>query len=61
MIIFLSSLAGGSYYFHWMRDAGLSIKAWLEINDNDLNAVRTEVDGYAEWVSIVQHLSLIHI
>ena len=19
---------GGSYYYHWMRDAGLSIKAW---------------------------------
>merc|ERR1711909_138944 len=24
---------GGSYYYHWMRDAGLSIKTWLDVND----------------------------
>ena len=38
-----------------MRDAGLSIKAWLEINDNDLNAVKEVLDGYVKWVGIVQH------
>ena len=46
---------GGSYYYHWMRDAGLSIKAWLDINDNDYNKVKTELDGYAKWVAKVQH------
>ena len=30
---------GGSYYYHWMRDAGLSIKAWMDINDNDYERV----------------------
>ena len=30
---------GGSYYYHWMRDAGLSIKAWMDINDNDYGKV----------------------
>jgi glucoamylase len=46
---------GGSYYYHWMRDAGLSIKAWLDINDNDYNKVKTELDAYAGWVKKVQH------
>ena len=46
---------GGSYYYHWMRDAGLSIKAWLDINDNDLSKVREELDAYVGWVDNVQH------
>ena len=33
------SQTGGSYYYHWMRDAGLSIKAWMDINDNDYERV----------------------
>jgi hypothetical protein len=37
--VFLQATPGGSYYFHWMRDAGLSIKAWLDINDNDYDKV----------------------
>merc|ERR1711892_1065534 len=32
---------GGDYYYHWMRDAGLSIKAWMDINHNDID-VRIE-------------------
>jgi len=46
---------GGSYYYHWMRDAGLSIKAWLDINDNDYESVKTVLDAYAGWVKKVQH------
>jgi len=46
---------GGSYYYHWMRDAGLSIKAWLDINDNDYDKVKEVLDGYVKWVGIVQH------
>ncbi len=46
---------GGSYYYHWMRDAGLSIKAWLEINDNNLDTVKPELEKYADWVGVVQH------
>ena len=36
-LLFLNT--GGSYYYHWMRDAGLSIKAWMDINDNDYETV----------------------
>jgi len=46
---------GGSYYYHWMRDAGLSVKAWLDINDNDYNKVHPVLDAYVSWVSKVQH------
>merc|ERR1711963_489236 len=45
---------GGSYYYHWMRDAGLSIKAWLDINDNDLEKVEEILTAYAGWVKRVQ-------
>jgi hypothetical protein len=38
-----------------MRDAGLSIKAWLDVNDNDYGTVATEVGAYAGWVETVQH------
>ena len=38
-----------------MRDAGLSIKAWLDINDNDYAVVAPEVGAYAGWVELVQH------
>ena len=41
--------------FHWMRDAGLSAKAWMDVNDNDYNAVREVMEGYAKWTGIVQH------
>jgi len=45
---------GGSYYFHWMRDAGLSIKAWLDVNDNSHDAVSEVLEAYAGWVAKVQ-------
>ena len=45
------------YYFHWMRDGGLCIKTWLEINDNDYEAVRPELDAYVGWVAKVQQKS----
>lgn len=45
---------GGSYYYHWMRDAGLSIKTWLDVNDNDHDAVSEVLDAYAGWVAKVQ-------
>ena len=41
--------------FHWMRDAGLSAKAWMDVNNNDYNAVREVMEGYARWTGIVQH------
>ena len=50
-----TSTPGGSYYYHWMRDAGLSIKAWMDINDNDYNEVKDVLDAYTSWVQKVQH------
>merc|ERR1719260_332297 len=46
---------GGSYYYHWMRDAGLSIKAWMDINDNDYERCKDALNGYVKWTGIVQH------
>ena len=46
---------GGSYYYHWMRDAGLSIKAWLDINDNDYDKSKDVLNAYVKWVNVVQH------
>ena len=40
-----------------MRDAGLSIKAWLDINDNDYDKCKEVLDGYVKWVNLVQHKS----
>jgi len=45
---------GGSYYYHWMRDAGLSIKAWLDVNDNNHDAVAEVLNAYVGWVQKVQ-------
>jgi glucoamylase len=42
------------YYYHWMRDGGLCIKTWLEINDNAYEAVRSELEAYVGWVAKVQ-------
>jgi hypothetical protein len=39
------------YYYHWMRDGGLCIKTWMDINDNSYEAVRTELEAYAGWVA----------
>lgn len=30
---------GGSYYFHWMRDAALSMKTFMIINDYDYETI----------------------
>ena len=49
------STPGGSYVYHWMRDAGLSIKAWMDINDNDYSRVKEVLEKYTDWVGIVQH------
>ena len=48
------STPGGSYYYHWMRDAGLSIKTWMDINDNDYNTCREVLQAYLGWVAKVQ-------
>lgn len=31
---------GGSYYYHWMRDAALSMRAYMKLNDYDFMTVK---------------------
>jgi glucoamylase len=41
---------GGSYYFHWMRDAGLTMRAYMELNDMNLSKVQDKMKAYTEFV-----------
>ena len=45
---------GGSYYYHWMRDAGLTMKSWMEIHNNEYDAVKDVMEAYVGWVTKVQ-------
>ena len=38
------------------RDAGLSIKAWLDVNDNNHDAVAEVLNAYVGWVQKVQEI-----
>jgi len=46
---------GGSYFFNWMRDAALSIKTYIEINDHDYSKVKDVLTAYTGWVHKVQN------
>ena len=37
-----------------MRDAGLSIKTWMDINDNDYTVCKEVLEAYLGWVGKVQ-------
>ena len=43
--------------FKWkhIRDAGLSIKAWLDVNDNNHDAVAEVLNAYVGWVQKVEN------
>lgn len=45
---------GGSYFYHWMRDGALSMKGFMEINNNDYDAVAEKMRSYVNWVTKVQ-------
>jgi glucoamylase len=45
---------GGSYYYHWMRDAALSMRA-LMITNNDTDLVNQKMQSYVQWVLKVQN------
>lgn len=34
------STPGGSYYYHWMRDAALTMRTYMELNNNNLAKVQ---------------------
>ena len=34
------STPGGSYYYHWMRDAALTMRTYMELNNKDLSKIQ---------------------
>ena len=44
---------GGSYYYNWMRDAAISMRA-LMITNNDTALVTSLMQSYTQWVLKVQ-------
>lgn len=48
-----TSTPGGSYYFHWERDAALSMQTLLNTAAS-VQDVKTEMDAYVKWVGNVQ-------
>lgn len=48
------STPGGSYYYHWMRDAGLTMRTFMELNNFDLSKIEKKMKSYVNWVKKVQ-------
>lgn len=48
------STPGGSYYYHWMRDAALTMRTYMELNDMNLGKVEEKMKAYVSWVNKVQ-------
>lgn len=47
------STPGGSYYYHWERDGALSMRAYMNINNKQLDAIEENMNAYIEWVTRV--------
>lgn len=45
---------GGNYYYAWARDAALSMKSYMFLNDFDLTKIQSNMDSYIQWVLRVQ-------
>lgn len=45
---------GGSYYYHWMRDAALTMRTYMELNDFNLSKISEKMKAYVGWVKHVQ-------
>ena len=48
-------IGGGNYSFDWERDGSLSMRAFMHINDFDLNTIYTNMESYLQWVLRVQN------
>lgn len=46
---------GGSYYYAWMRDGALSMRAFMQINDFDYDTINSKMTSYQNWVHKVQN------
>lgn len=41
---------GGSYYYHWMRDAALTMRCLQETNPGNFSSIEPIVKAYVQWV-----------
>lgn len=41
---------GGSYYFHWMRDAALTMRCLQETNTGNFSDIEPTIKSYVSWV-----------
>lgn len=41
---------GGSYIYHWMRDAALTMRAFMKLNDYNLSKIKSNMESYLSWV-----------
>lgn len=44
---------GGSYYYAWMRDGALSMRTYMELN-NDFSSISQKMYSYTNWVQKLQ-------
>ena len=51
---------GGSYYYHWERDAALSMQALLKTT-NSVDDVKSTFDDYITWVKKVRNIFLLFL
>lgn len=43
-------VGGGTYYYDWMRDGALSMRAFMELHDFDLNSIQNNMQSYVQWI-----------
>lgn len=48
---------GGSYYYAWERDAALSMRAFMEVNDYELEKIEEKMNSYLGWVTRMHELN----
>jgi len=41
---------GGSYYYHWERDAALTMRTFMYINGFELDKIEDHMKSYTNWV-----------
>lgn len=46
---------GGSYYYHWMRDGALTMRALQDTNTGSFSDIEETVKSYIQWVVKVQN------
>lgn len=48
-------IGGGNYSYDWERDGSVTMRAYMQINDYDLNTITSNMESYIQWVIRVQN------